>query len=290
MIGTRAAVSAAATVLGLLILAGPRVADPATGLAAERLVRVRAGAAVAALDALRAAIQPGLDDARRAAAAVHTADEAPGERLVAAGAAIAAADPAAVAARRAWAGLNGARAAWRIDLGPLPDPISGGELPSIGDQLGAAATAADGFVDLRLRGLGLPAALAEAVTALEGGDDDGAAAVVEQARADHAIVAAWANAPPTLAVWVGTTDAMISAVDGIVSATRVGDAEAAAAAAEAFAALADEAATADRALRIALGEGGSALTAAPLERLAGALSAIEDARAAAAAIVAAGGP
>jgi hypothetical protein len=148
------------------------------------------------------------------------------------------------------------------------------------------APAADAFVDMRLRSLGLPAELAEAVTALEREDPDTAAAVVERARAGHALVAEWENAPSTVPVWLDTTDAMISAVDALVSATRAGDAAAAAAAGEAFAALADDAATADRALRIALGEGGSALTAAPLERLARALGGIEDARATAAALAA----
>ena len=83
----------------------------------------------------------------------------------------------------------------------------------------------------------------------------------------------------TLPVWIATTDAMITAMEQIVSATRAGDAAAASAAAEAFAALTDDAATADRALRIAIGEGGSSLTAAPLERLAAALGGIEGVRA-----------
>ena len=48
---------------------------------------------------------------------------------------------------------------------------------------------------------------------------------------------------------------MIGAVEGILAATRAGDAAAAGEAAAAFAALAADAATADRALRIALGEG-----------------------------------
>jgi hypothetical protein len=286
MIGTRATLSVAATVLGLMVLTGPRVADPAVAIGAERLVRVRAEAAVDALDALRAAIQPGLDEARRAAAAVLTADGGTGVRLEAAGATIAGADTAAIAAHRAWDRLNGARAAWRADLAPLPDPIPRGELPSIGDQLRVAAPAAEAFVDMRQRSLGLPAALAEAVTALERGDLDAAADIVEQARADLVLLDEWENAPSTLPVWAGTTNAMISAVGDLISATRAGDAAAAVLAGEAFAGLADEAATADRALRIALSEGGSALTAAPLERLAAALGGIEDARATAAAMAA----
>jgi hypothetical protein len=79
---------------------------------------------------------------------------------------------------------------------------------------------------------------------------------------------------------------MISAVEQIVAATRAGDASAAGAAADAFAALADDAVAADRALRIAFSEGGSALTATPLARLAAALRGIEAARARTAAIAA----
>jgi hypothetical protein len=112
--------------------------------------------------------------------------------------------------------------------------------------------------------------------------------MVRGARADHDLVAAWEAAPPTLPVWLGTTDAMISAVEQVVSATQAGDEATASAAAVSFAALTAEAATADRALRIALGEGGSALTAAPLERLAAALRSIEEARTAAAAMAGAG--
>ena len=94
---------------------------------------------------------------------------------------------------------------------------------------------------------------------------------------------AWETDLPTLPVWIGTTDAMIDAVERILDATRAGDAAAARDAADEFAALADEAATADRALRIALSEGGAALIAAPLERLAAALRSIEGAHASAAA-------
>lgn len=289
MIGTRAAISAGATLVGLVLVLGPRAADPGLEIAAERLVKTRAEEAVDALDALRSAIQPGLDEGRRAAAAVLSADVPPGPMLIAAGQTIAAAEDAARTARRAVAGLNGARSTWRAGSAPVAEPIRAGELESIGAQLGAAAPAGDAFADRRRRGSALPATLEGALVALEGGDVDGAGAIVARARADHDLVAAWEGPPPTLPVWIETTDAMISAMETIVSATRANDPEAARAAAAAFADLADDAAFADRALRIALGEGGSALTAAPLERLAAALGGIEDARAATAAIAAATG-
>ena len=287
MIGTRAVISVAVTLVGLVVLIGPRDADPAAGLAAERLVRERAGVATDALDTLRATIQPGLDGARRAAAAVLSADEPPGSLLVAAGDTIAAADEAAMTARRAVAALNGARSALGHDLAPLAEPIAAGELPSIGAQLAAAAPAADAFFELRLRAGGLPEVLEAALAALDRGDLEAADELVTQARQDHAFVVASEAEPVTLPVWIATTDAMISAMEQIVSATLAGDAAAASAAAEAFRALTDDAATADRALRIAIGEGGSSLTAAPLERLAAALGGIEDMRAATAEIAAA---
>jgi hypothetical protein len=85
----------------------------------------------------------------------------------------------------------------------------------------------------------------------------------------------------TLPVWIETTNEMIGAVERVIGATREGDATAADEAADDFAALADDAVTADRALRIAIGEAGSAVTAIALERLAASLRAVEDLRAAA---------
>ena len=287
MIGIRAAISVTVTLVGLVVVIGPRDADPAAGIAAERLVRERAEVATGALDTLRAAIQPGLDEARRAAAAVLSADEPPGSLLVEAGETIGAADEAAVRARRAVAGLNGARAALGDGLAPLTEPIAVGELPSIGAQLGAAAPAADAFFELRRRAVGLPATLEAALAALDRGDLDAADELVTRAREDHALVVASDAEPVTLPVWIATTDAMISAMEQIVSATRAGDAAAASAAADAFRALTDDGVTADRALRIAIGEGGSSLTAAPLERLAAALGGIEGTRATTAEIAAA---
>lgn len=289
MIGTRAAISAGVTLVGLMIALGPRMADPAIELAAERLVDARAEAATAALDELRAAVQPGLDEARRAAAAVLSSDDPPGPLLIGAGETIAGAEEAARTARRAVTRLNGARSTWRPGSEPVAEPIPAGELESIGAQIGAVAAAGDAFADVRRRGTALPATLEDALVKLEDGDLDGAAENVVRARADHDLVAEWEDPPPTLPVWIETTDAMISAMETIVSATRARDATSAAAAAAAFADLAEEAAFADRALRIALGEGGSALTTAPLERLATALGGIEDARAATAAIAAATG-
>ena len=275
MIGIRGAASAAAAVLGLVLILGPRTADPSVALAAERLVGERALAAAAALDALRAAVQPGLDAARGAAAAVLSRDEPPSPRIEAAAALIAEAERSVAPARDAVAALAAAQIAWRPDAAPLLEPLGTGELASIAAQLEAAGPATDTFADLRERSTGLSGVLERALLAFERGALEEAADLTSSARADHDALVAWETDLPTLPVWIETTDAMIGAVEAILAATLAGDAAAASEAAEAFGALAGEAATADRALRIALSEGGSSLTAAPLERLATAVRMIE---------------
>ena len=285
MIGTRAAISAGIAVLGLVVILGPRSPDPSVALGAERLVRERATAAVAALDALRAAVQPGLDAARTASAAVVSGDEAVSPRLDDAAALIADAEPSVAPARRAVVALDAARSAWRPDAASVDEPIAAGELSSIAAQLAAVGPAADTFVDLRRRATGLPGVLEEALNALERRALDEAAGLAAQARTDHDEIVAWETDLPTLPVWIETAEAMIAAVEQILEATRAGDDAAAREAAAAFAALADDAATADRALRIALSEGGASLSAAPLERLAVALRGIEASRTAAAALL-----
>jgi len=285
MIGIRAAASSAIAVLGLALLLGPVTTDPAAAVVAERLVRARAVAAVSALDALRAAVQPGLDAARGAAAAVVSGDGPPSPLLTDAAALIAGAEPAVAPARRALAALASAQVAWHPDATPTREPVAAGELASIAAQLGSSGPAADSFADLRARGTDLPGVLEAVLVALERGAVAEAVELTSQARADHDAIVAWETDLPTLPVWIETTDAMIGAVEQILDATQAGDAAAAGEGAARFAALADEAATADRALRIALSEGGASLTAAPLERLAAVLSAIETARATAAAAI-----
>ncbi|MGI8999760.1 MAG: hypothetical protein ACR2GO_08650 [Candidatus Limnocylindria bacterium] len=285
MISMPAAASAGLAVFGLALLFAPRAADPAIGVAAEALIRERAAVAVAALDELRAAVEPALDAARIGAAGVLSGDDLPSPRLAAAAALIVEAEEAVVPARSAVAALAAAQGAWRPDAQRPPQPIAAGDLTSIGTQLTAAGEAADAFADMRARGTGLPGVLDEVFRALDRGDRERATDLTAQARADHDTIVAWETDLVTLPVWIETTGGMITAVERILEATRTGDDGAATEAAESFVALSEDAATADRALRIALSEGGSALTAAPLERLAAGLGGIEASRAAAAALL-----
>jgi hypothetical protein len=140
---------------------------------------------------------------------------------------------------------------------------------------------------MRARAGEVTEAVRDALDALDAGDLDAARLLLVEARSDHGSVADWEVELVTLPLWLETADAMIRAVERVVDAIDRNDSAAAVAAAEAFAALEDEAATADRAVRIAMSEGGVAVTAAPLERLGSILSSIAELRATLAAVRAA---
>lgn len=266
MIGIRLglAVLAAAALVPLLGRGGP---DPAVMLAARRLVAERAQGADAALAALEATVAPGLADARRGAARVVVGTDAPGPVLRGAARALEAAGGREREAALAVRALEGALRA--AAMGPVPRlDLPPGELASIAAQLDGTAPAADRFADLRRRAEGLVTLLQDALAALDQGSLERAGDLVSLARADHDVLAAWEVEVVTLPVWIATMDAMITSLEDLVEATAAGDEPAALAAADAFAALSEDAAPADRALRIALAEGGSAVTAAPLARLA----------------------
>ena len=285
MIGMRALLSAAAVPIVLVPLLGTPGPDPSAGLEARRLVVARAERADAALVELQAALEPGLDAGRAGAAAVVEGADPPGPRLEEAASRLADAAPAAAEVRAAISALEAARRAREPAAAPLEAPVESGEVGSIAAQLEATASAAGTFAAMRLRADGVTGSVEAALAALEAGDLEAAAERVGSARSHHAALAGWDVDFATLPVWLETTDEMIGAVEDIIEGTRQDDRAAAARAADEFTALADEAATADRALRIALGEGGAAVTAAPLGRLADLLRRVEQARLAVAAIL-----
>lgn len=285
MIGTRALLSGLAMAVALVPLLGGGGPDPAAGIAARTLVRDRAVVADATLAELAAALAPALERARGGTARIVTGDEAPGPSLTEAGTTIGELDGLAARVRRALAALDGARAAAGMGTRPIPPPAGTGELGSIGAQLAGTASAADTFADMRARTAVVTASLERALVALDDDDLELADELVADARDAHDVLTAWEVGLVTLPVWLETSDAMIGAMESIVRATRSGDAAAAADAARTFAALAPDAATADRALRIAIGEGGGAITAAALGRLVDVLRAIDDARAEVASIL-----
>ncbi|HJP71729.1 MAG TPA: hypothetical protein VJ975_08425 [Candidatus Limnocylindria bacterium] len=280
MIGRRLRLAAVGIVAaaGVVLLLGPGGPRPELDAAARRLVVDAADAADSSLSDLAASLAPAVEAGRAGSARAIAGDEAPGPKLVEAAELTRAAEGAAADARRALVALERAQHAANPKAPPIETVTAAGDLESIASQLDASADAADEFAAMRERAASVVAELDGALVALDDGDLDDARGHVTQARDAHTAVAEWDVGLVTLPVWIDTTDAMITAVEDIITATERGDPAAAARAADAFTALAPDGATADRALRIAIGEGGSAVAAVPLERLAAILAAVDDAR------------
>lgn len=278
MIGIGAVASA---VLAAALLAGllPGDGGPGPALGADRSVRERTDQALRSVEALDDALAAALDPARRGAARIVAGDLAPSEPLEDASATTLAAEPLAREVVTALAELASALRA-RAPASPTPDPpLQGGSLTAIAGQLAATADAGDAFAEMRRRASAVTERLSDALAALDAGQVDEADRLVSEARASHDVLREWDVGLVTLPVWIGTTDAMIGAMEGIVSATIASDRDAAREAAAAFAELEDEAAEADRALRIAMSEGGAAVAAPALGQLADAVAAVRQTRA-----------
>jgi hypothetical protein len=242
-------------------------------------VAERAARSDAAVQVLEDALAPAVEAARRGAARIVTGDEPPSEAFAAAAEAVRSAEPAARAATAAIDALDAARRARRpatAAIGPVTSPD---DLSSIAGQLEATGEAGDAFVATRRAADRVVAGLERALAALAVEDLDAAEEATDGARRAHDEVAAWGSPPPSLPVWLETTGAMIDAMQRIVMATRAGDADAAREAARVIGTLEEDAETADRALRIAVSEGGSALASTALGRLARELDAVASVRA-----------
>lgn len=278
MIGRRATLAATATVLALVLGLGGGAPRPELENAARASILEHAEDAEAALAPLRERLADALDAARAGSARVVAGDAAPGPMFRrAADGVLAAVEDAldALDARDELAGARAARSPGVAALPPAPDPA---ELGSLGAQLHATGDAAEAFVATRGRAESVTPTLLAALDALEVRQIDEAERLVADASAALDAVEDWELGVATLPIWISTVSEMIGAMQRLVTATRAGDAAAAEAAAVEFAALAEEAPAADRALRIALGEGGSAIAATALGRLATLLAATDELR------------
>ena len=278
MISTRAVASAAGSVLVLASLAGSGPA-PAASRQADELVRERARVALHALDTLGSALEPALEAAREGSALAVQGDEAPGPRLEAAAESVEGAAEEADDAQLAIAALDGALRARDPDAPVLPSVVTTEELAAIAGELRAAATGADAVAEMRRRSSSVLEAIDRSLATLIDGRYDAARAELDAARAEHDALVDAGGSSDALPVWLGATDAMITLVTTLIDATEADDSATAAAASAEFADLAEDAATADRALQIAISEGADSATRAGVARLAGALSAIEELRA-----------
>jgi len=284
MIGSAAARSLIATlVLGALLALRPAsaaAADPPGERAREAAIDSAAGVTATQVDELSAVLEVARDAARRGSALVVSGAQDPAPELLAAAAALEEGATVATRAQAAMTALSGVFAAVRPRDAPPALAVSAPTLLGIASQLRGSADAGRAFVERRHASEATLSAMGEALAAMERGDVDAAETALGAARDAQAVVGAWDAQPPELSIWLATTSAMLDAADRIVAAVRSGDAAAADAAGADYREAAGRAALADRALALAISEGGAAVTATPLVRLAGALQEVAAARAA----------
>jgi len=275
MIGSRPALAAAVGAAALALGLGGGAPRPEVAIAAREMVIDRAETAEAALAELREHLTVALNSARSGGARVVAGDAAPGPMFDAAAGAVLGAVETAADAEDARARLDGARSALEPDATPLPPAPDPNELAALATQLAATASAADAFSVIRSGAESVTPTLEDALTALEAGDIDEAERLTVAAQTAVDAVSGPALEGAVISIWRETVNEMIGAMERLLIAARAGDATAVEAAGAELAALAEEAPAADRALRIALGEAGSAVSATPLSRLAALLDATD---------------
>jgi len=268
--------------LGLVLSMRPAAAGSASpAIEAERANHTAAVArrTVAALDALTEVLQGAIGNARTGSALIVDGSDPAGPPLEAAADTLESGSGRGTDAIEAVAALAATLQSARPDMSPPQLALAPAELLGIASQLRESAQAAVPFVERRLAAQATLESLATAIVALTANRPDDATAAIASARDARAIVAAWREPPPELAVWLNTTGAMLSTAQQIADALAAGDAAAANAAGEAYRLAAEQAAGADRALALSIAEVGSGMTNTPLRRLAGASQAVDDARA-----------
>jgi len=226
-----------------------------------------------------------VDDARSGAALTVAGDDPPAPPLIAAADRLDGGMQIADAAQSAVGILRGTAAAVDPGLSLPPYGVNRSALVSIGRQLRAAAEAASSFVERRHATDAVLAALSDAVAALDRDQPQAALDSLARATAPLQLVRDWPIPPITLALWLTTATDLLDAVHAMASAALAGDPAAAQAAAAEYAKAADAARRADVSLALALSEGGAAVTATPLRRLADGLADLSALREAVAALL-----
>ena len=258
-------------VLGLLLglrPAAPASADPPT--AAERAASLAGAARNAESDLQRLAelLEATVHDGRSGAALTVAGDDPPAPSLIAAAERLESGLQIADSAESAVLTLRGTAAAVDPGLGLPPSAVNRAALSSIAGQLRAAADAATSFVARRHATDAVLGALSDALAALDHDQPQAALNFLAAAAAPLELVRAWPDPPVTLALWLTTTDGLLEAVRAMANATLADDPAAAAKAAADYERAAEAARGADVSLALALSEGGAAVTAIPLRRLA----------------------
>ncbi len=281
----RRLVAVAGVVLVVILLFGAAptdlgTADPVHAAALRRQAARQAAAADASLAEAEELMTEGTAEASRGQAAALSGDEDPATFVDAAAAAFEEAANPVDAAQVSLEALRWTLLALDPDAPPPTLELSGADLAGIGAQWRATALPLSAIADLRRAAEATLEALEDALAALD--DDDPAAALeaVSVAEASLDVVRASERELSTLPVWVDTVEALLDATADIARAAQAGDADALAEAQAAFEVAADDAARADQALTIALGEAAAGITGPASAASAAALRAVGATRAA----------
>ncbi len=275
---------AAALVLGGILALHPAGVGPVASAAHRADLVARGRAAHDALGALTLALDGALQEARLGAAATVSGDDPPGTHIRAAADRLEASEPAADRVAAALASLRG-----ELAIDGRRDPpelrLTAADLSSISAQLRAAAAPADAFAEMRMSTHAVLTQLGAALVALGRNDLAAATASLDGADSALAVVRAWPGKLATLPLWITTAGKLLAALHDVADARATGDAVAEARSFAAYRAATDDATQADRALAIALAEGGGGISQVPMARLADALAKVQAASAAVAPLV-----
>jgi len=270
-------------VVALLFGAAPSdsgAADPLREAALQRKAAAQAAEADAALQDAEELMDAGIREAGRAQAAVLAGTQDPFVLMDGAAASFEAAAIPVDEAHVVLDALGWTLAALDPEASPPTLDLRGADLLTISAQWRATALPLSALADLRRAAEATLVSLEDALIALE--DDDPAAALdaVADAKASLETVRPSDDGDTTLHFWVDTVDALLTATTDIAHAVQAGDAEALAEAQAAYAAAAEDAARADQALAIALGEATADVTGPASTSSAAALRAVDATRAA----------
>lgn len=275
MIRTGPILSAVAAV----VLAGASTGggDVAGGAAPRESPAELRATALGAVDRVRDALGSAARDARDGAASTVSGDAVPGTSFRAAAAHVDEAAARIAGARAAVADLaRVAGSRWPAGTPQLP---SDDDLEALASELRGTAAVADEFAARRSSTARLLASVRDALSVATS-EPAAARVALARARDDHEALVAWDTGSEALRVWLDATDAMIRAVERLIDATARGDHAAADAATADLAAVSERADEADRALEIAIAEGAAQLTERASVRLAAAVRAVAEVRAA----------
>jgi hypothetical protein len=275
---------AAALVLGGILAMRPTGVGPAAGVAHRAELLARSRTARDALGALTLALDGALQRARHGAAAVVSGDDAPGSEIRGAADLLEASEPTAGRVTSAMAALRG-----ELAIDGRRDPpvlwLGASDIGSIAAQLRGTVAPADAFARMRLATRSVLDQLQAALLALQGNDLAAATSALERADDALAAVRAWPGTLATLPLWITTADRLLAALGDVAGARARGDAAGESRALAAYRAATDDATQADRALALAIAEGGGSVLEGPKARLADALAKVQAASAAVAPLV-----